>query len=128
MVSNILKGKSPAARLRLTLLGLDEVVSISVITEAELLYGMAKSQGGERSRKALEWFLLRMRVHGWDRNAAAAYAHLRVRQETLGKSLGALDMQIAAHAVALGAILVSNDQAFQHVPDLVGLENWATDL
>jgi len=128
MVSYAFKGKSPAARLHLTSLGFDEVASISVITEAELLYGMAKSKGGERSRKSLEWFLMRLKVHPWERETAAVYASLRVRQESMGKSLGALDMQIAAHAVALGAILVTNDQAFQHVPDLVGLENWATDL
>jgi predicted nucleic acid-binding protein len=37
-------------------------------------------------------------------------------------------MQIAAHAVSLGAVLVTNDKAFHQVPDLVDIENWATDL
>ena len=32
------------------------------------------------------------------------------------------------HAVALGAILVTNDRAFLQIPNLPGLENWATDL
>ncbi len=46
----------------------------------------------------------------------------------MGKTLGPLDMQIAAHAVALRAILITNDKTFQNVPDLAGVENWATDL
>jgi tRNA(fMet)-specific endonuclease VapC len=46
----------------------------------------------------------------------------------MGKTLGPLDMQIAAHAIALGAVLVTNDKAFHHVSDLIGVKNWATDL
>ena len=48
--------------------------------------------------------------------------------EAMSKTLGPLDMQIAAHAISLGAILVTNDRAFHQVPDLLGVENWATDL
>ena len=36
--------------------------------------------------------------------------------------------KLRAHAIALGAILVTNDKAFHQVPDLLGVENWATDL
>lgn len=127
-VSYIIKGKSPAARVRLAALSQDEVACISVITEAELLYGIARSGSGEQRRKSLEWFLARLKVHAWGREAAAAYGMLRARQEATGKSLGPLDTQIAAHAVAVGALLVTNDHAFQHVLDLAGVENWATDL
>jgi tRNA(fMet)-specific endonuclease VapC len=67
-------------------------------------------------------------VQTWGREAAAAYGNLRAKQESMGKPLGPLDMQIAAHAIAVDAVLVSNDRAFQHVPDLRGVENWATDL
>lgn len=124
----ILKGKSAAARTRLAGLPDGEVASISAITEGELLYGLAKAGSGDRSRKSLEWFLARMKVLPWGREEAAAYGLLRARQERMGKSLAPLDTQIAAHAVAVGAVVVTNDHAFQQVDSLVGIENWATDL
>jgi tRNA(fMet)-specific endonuclease VapC len=109
---------------------------ISSITEAELLYGIAKSAGGpagshvgsDQRKRSLDWFLARLKVQPWGREEAAAYGQLRAKQEAMGKPLGPLDMQIAAHAVALRAILITNDKAFQNVPDLPGVENWAPDL
>ena len=128
MVSYILKAKSPAARRRLSSLRRDEVACISAVTEAELLFGIAKSDGGGARQRSLELFLARLAIYPWGRGEAAAYGPLRARQEALGRTLGPLDMQIAAHAVAIEAILVTNDKAFQHVSDLVGVENWAPDL
>ena len=124
----ILRGRSPAARTRLSGLESGEIASISVITEGELLYGYTKSGTGDKPRRALESFLARMRVLAWGRQEAAAYGLLRARQERMGRALAPLDTQIAAHAVSTGAILVTNDKAFHHVPDLAGVENWATDL
>jgi tRNA(fMet)-specific endonuclease VapC len=62
-----------------------------------------------------------------------AYGFLRAKQEGAGKSLGNLDMLIAAHAVSVGAILVTNDKAFLdlaylHVSGLSATVNWATEL
>ena len=128
MVSYILKARSPAARSRLASLGQDEIACISVVTEAELLYGIAKSGSGEQRRKSLDWFLARLKVQLWGREEAAVYGQLRAKQEAMRKTLGPLDMQIAAHAVTLGAILITNDKAFQQIPDLTGVENWATDF
>lgn len=127
-VSYLLKAKSPAARARISALAPEESVCISVVTEAELLYGIAKSGIGEQRRKLLEWFLLRVAVHAWGRAEAASYGLLRAKQEAMGKTLGPLDMQIAAHAITLGAILVTNDQAFTSVPDLPEVQKWATDV
>jgi tRNA(fMet)-specific endonuclease VapC len=53
---------------------------------------------------------------------------LRVKQEAEGRPLESMDLLIAAHAIAAGAILVTGDGVFSHVPDLLGRENWATDL
>lgn len=133
MVSYILKGQSPAARARLIALSPNESAGISTITEAELLYGLAKagsssSSSNHQRRNALDLFLSRLLVHPWGREAAAAYGTARAKQETAGRPLGPLDMQIAAHAIALQATLVTNDRAFRHVPGLPGVENWATDL
>jgi tRNA(fMet)-specific endonuclease VapC len=127
-VSYVIKGKSPKARTRLESLQSNDLIGISSVTEAELLYGIAKSGIGDQRKRLLDWFLLLVTVHPWGRLEAAAYGILRAKQESMGKPLGPLDMQIAAHAVALGAILVTNDKAFHQVPDLAAVENWATDL
>jgi len=90
----------------------------------------AKSPSSVR-QQALEQFLGAFVVSPWGSDAAAAYGALRARQERLGEKLGPHDTlndtQIAAHAVALGAVLVSHDSAFRRIPNL-RVENWATDL
>lgn len=126
--SYLLKGKSPALRSRMLSLRPAEVPCISSVTEAELLYGIAKSPIGEKRMQLLNWFLQLVAVYPWGREEAAVYGRLRAKQEAMGKSLGPFDMQLAAHAVSLGAVMVTNDKAFRHVPDLVGVENWATDI
>ena len=128
MASYVLKGKSYATRQRILSLRPGETASMSVVTEAEMLYGIAKAGIGEQRMQTLNWFLQLVTIHPWHREEAAVYGRLRAKQESAGKTLGPLDMQIAAHAIALGAILVTNDKAFHQVPDLLGVENWATDL
>lgn len=126
MVSFTLWGVSPAARARLATLSPYDVVSISAVTEGELLFGLAKSPNDRRQR-ALQQYLSPFAIYPWGREAAAAYGNLRARQERLGKKLGPYDMQIAAHALALKAILVSHDKAFRRIPNLQ-VENWASDV
>jgi tRNA(fMet)-specific endonuclease VapC len=128
MASYLLKGRSSAVRDRMISLRPGELACISAVTEAELLYGIAKADIGEQRMRILQWFLLLVAVHPWGREEASVYGRLRAQQEAMGKPLGPLDMQIAAHALSLGAILVTNDRAFHQVPGLTGLENWATDL
>ena len=128
MASYLLKGKSRAVRDRIMSLRPGELACISAVTEAEILYGIAKTGIGEQRMKMLNWFLQLVTTHPWGREEAAVYGRLRAKQEAIGKTLGPLDMQIAAHAISLGAVLVTADKAFHHVPDLLGVENWATDL
>lgn len=127
-VSYILKGVSPAARMRLTSLGRDEAACISSITEAELWYGLPRIGGSERRQNALRSFLGRLQVLPWGREEAFTYGIFRTKQEAIGKPLGPLDTQIATHAIAAGAVLVTHDAAFQQAVGLPGLDNWATDL
>ena len=127
MASYLLKGTSPAVRDRMQSLRAGEVACISAVTEAEMLYGIAKAGIGEQRMKMLNWFLQLVDIHSWGREEAAVYGRLRAKQEAMGKTLGPLDMQIAAHALSLGAVLVTNDKAFHHVSGL-SVENWATDL
>lgn len=129
-VSYILKGKSPAARARLERAASlsDHQPAVSTITVGELLYGLEKIGAGASRRKALRLFFSAMAVYAWDEAAAEAYGRLRARQEAMGKTLGPYDMQIAAHALALGAVLVTHDGSFRRVAGLAGCEDWADDL
>lgn len=128
MVSYLIKGESPAARHRLATLGPDEVACISSITEAELWYGLAKRPQPAGRHASVVWFLSRLSILPWGSQEARTYGSLRARQEALGKTLAALDLLIATHAVSSSAILVTRDQAFHQIADLPGVENWATDL
>jgi tRNA(fMet)-specific endonuclease VapC len=132
MVIYILKGKSPAARARLASLEKGSAACISAVTEAEILYGIAKSDAGdarrEQRQKSVALFLANLNVEPWGREEAAVYGQLRAIQERLGRTLGPFDMQIAAHAIAMGAVLITNDNAFRNVLDLPGVENWATEI
>lgn len=126
-VSYIIKGKSPVARARLAGLGSDESACISIVTEFELEYGLARRPNAEDLRHALHWFLARIQVLPLGSDEARAYGQLRVKQEAAGRPLESMDMLIAAHATAAGAILVTGDKVFSYVPRLLR-ENWATDL
>jgi len=127
IASYIFSGYSAAARASLENLSPLEHACISAVTEGELRYGIAKRES-ERLRHALDGFLKRIPIRSWDSDAAVTYGRLRANLQKSGKILGPLDLQIAAHAIALGATLVTRDKAFQQVSDLPGLVNWATDL
>lgn len=129
-VSYIVKGSSPAARSRLQKIRPDrgQQVGLSAVTVGEIFYGLEKAGANPRRRKALELLFAAITIYSWDRTAAEIYGQLRARQEARGKTLGPYDLQIAAHAIALGAVLVSHDKAFRHVTGLAALEDWASDL
>ncbi|WP_263358744.1 type II toxin-antitoxin system VapC family toxin [Acidicapsa ligni] len=128
MVSYVVRGRSIAARTRLAALQNDEVACISAITEAEILYGLARRPDATALRAAIEDFLGRLRILPWGRSEAQSYGQLRAKLEASGTSLGHMDMLIAAHAVSTGAILVTNDKAFTQVDQLHATVNWATDI
>lgn len=98
-------------------------IGISSIVAAELAYGIAKS-GSTRNRSALEMFLAPLEILPFDDKAFWAYGDLRADLERQGKSIGALDTMIAAHALSLDAILVTNNtREFARVSGL-RVENW----
>jgi tRNA(fMet)-specific endonuclease VapC len=98
-------------------------IGVSAVTVAELAHGVAKS-GSERNRAALEAFLLPLEIASFDDQAAWTFGGIRCALERAGKPIGPYDLQIAAHAVTLGCVLVTNDvREFQRVPDL-RIENW----
>ena len=99
-------------------------IAISSVTAAELASGVAKS-GSVRNRQALEMFLSALEIQPFDESAIWHYGELRADLERLGQPIGALDTMIAAHALAIDTILVTNNtREFERVPGL-RLENWA---
>ena len=99
-------------------------LGISVITLAELEYGVSKSSKPAKNKEALDQFVAPLDVAAFDRSATAAYGKLRAMLEKKGQSIGAMDLLIAAHALALDVRLVThNVREFGRVPGL-RVETW----
>ncbi len=99
-------------------------VALSAITLAELRFGIAASQRRAVNLAKLELFLAAFEIVPFDAPAATAYGSLRAQLQARGTPIGSLDTLIAAHALALGAIMVTNNvREFGRVPGLT-VENW----
>ncbi len=99
-------------------------IALSVITLAELEYGVIRSSDPARNKLALVEFCCPLEVLAFDDRAAAIYGQIRSELEYAGRPIGPLDMLIAAHALSVDAVLVTNNlHEFQRVPNL-NLENW----
>ena len=102
-----------------------ENICISTITQAELEYGVSKSQYPAKNAQALAKFLSILSVVNFDDSAAQTYGEVRANLERKGSVIGNMDMLIAGHAKSKGYILVTNnEQEFKRVDGLT-LENWA---
>jgi tRNA(fMet)-specific endonuclease VapC len=97
---------------------------ISAITEGELLFGLAKRPEATRLYRAVQEFLSRITVLPWASQTAQSYGPLRAELQKAGTTVAPIDLLIAAHALEVGAVLVTSDQALFQVPQLK-LENWA---
>ena len=98
---------------------------MSVITLAELEYGVAKSSRPARNRAALEQFVSPLEVVSFDREATAVYGRVRTILEKKGQPIGSMDLLIAAHAISLDVQLIThNVKEFGKVPGL-RIEDWA---
>ena len=96
----------------------------SSVTVSELWYGVCKSRKVEQNREALVEFLLPLAVAPYDERAAVDYGAIRASLEQSGKTIGPLDLMIAAHARSLDVTLVTNNvHEFQRV-DGLSIENW----
>ncbi len=99
-------------------------LGVSAVTAAELFYGVART-GSERNLRALRKFLAPLAVAPFDAGAAEVCGSLRAWLTSQGTPIGPYDTQIAAHAHAIGATLVTNNtREFARVPGL-RFENWA---
>lgn len=91
---------------------------ISVITEAELRFGLARRKVNADLSRIVENYLACVDILPWNSACAQRYSLLRTELELLGKPLAPMDLLIAAHAQAEDCTLVSADRAFAQVPGL----------
>lgn len=123
MASYVIKGNIPRVRERLLTVPMAQV-SISAVTEAELLFGVARRPDAVRLSFAVEEFLLRVQVLPWNSDSARHYALVRAALEREGEPMGNLDLMIAAQALAAQAVLVTNDRVFRRIQGLK-IEDWS---
>ncbi len=99
-------------------------VGISSITLSELSFGAARSTRPAQNLEALREFLLPLDVAPYDELCAFRYGLVRASLETKGRPIGALDALIAAHALAIDAVLVTHNT--RELARVVGLqlEDW----
>ena len=101
-------------------------LSVSAVTYAELRLGAERSQNAARHHQAIRAFSSRLSdVLAWDRAAADEFAALQARLLRIGRPIGNNDAMIAAHALSLDRVLVTNNEKhFSRVPGL-SVENWS---
>ena len=123
----LMRGDSPAMAAKVQSVPLQQQV-MSAVTFAELSYGVQASAAAKRkqNQSVLDSLVLHLAVLDWPQDAAKHYAEIRADLKKRGAQLGAADLMIAAHARAMGAIVVTNN--VKDFPRVKGLEveNWTT--
>jgi len=125
VVSELARNPKGAVARRIAEVG-PEAVCVSIITAAELRYGCAK-KGSPKLLAHIEAILGSMQVLALDMPADAEYGRIRAELEAVGQPIGPNDLFIAAHAYALGVVLVTaNTGEFSRIRAL-RVENWLRD-
>jgi tRNA(fMet)-specific endonuclease VapC len=97
---------------------------MSVVTYAELLYGVELSSQKKTNQAAVEILARHINILDWTQKAATQYAKIRADLKKTGNMVGANDLMIAAHALSLGAKIVTNNtKDFERIKGLA-IENW----
>ena len=125
--SSVMKRSHPLVLKRLQSVSVDDVC-MSVVTKAEILYGVEASPRRAQDAAAVAAFLPYVEALALDEDAALHYAEIRADLKRRGAMIGANDIFIAAHARALGVTLVTNNATeFERVADLK-IENWTLPI
>ena len=99
-------------------------IGVSSITLSELEYGVMKSAKPEQNKLALAQFIAPIEISAYDDVAAQHYGVIRAHLERQGTPIGSLDMLIAAHALSIGSVLITNKESeFKRVSNLK-IGNW----
>lgn len=118
-----LNGRYPAVTEAIQRSSPDDLC-VSSVAVAELRFGAEKSANRRRNHARLDVFLADIVCVDFDRPAALRYGRVRARLERRGAVIGPYDLQIAAHALVLGLVLITdNVREFRRVVGLK-LENW----
>jgi len=124
IASYVIKGRSPELNAKLRTI-VPAMVCVSVITRAELLYGLKRLSPDHRLHLAVRQFLKIVKVLSWDSEAADWYADIRHQLLSSGQPIGELDMMIAAHSLCAGAVLVTNNRRhFERIQAPLTLLTW----
>ena len=94
------------------------------MTRAELRCGVARRSSTRGLAGQVQLFLDGILSLSWDDSAADRYGSLRAQLENQGTPIGNLDTMIAAHALAIGAILVTNNERHFGLVNGLAVENW----
>jgi tRNA(fMet)-specific endonuclease VapC len=122
--SYIIKGRAPAIEAKLADTD-PSLLCISVMTRAELLYGLQRLPPVHRLHAGVRQFMKIVRTLPWDAEAADFYAEIRHQLARTGQLIGEMDMMIAAHSVATAAVLVTNNiRHYERIQAPLILENW----
>lgn len=122
--SYLIKGKSPTIEAKLAAI-MPSMVCISVMTRAELQYGLQRLPADHRLRLVVRQFLKIVRILPWDAEAADWYAEIRHQLVSTGQPIGEPDMMIAAHALSAGAVLVTNNSRhYERIEAPLLMANW----
>ncbi len=125
IVSDLVRNPQGRAAAKIAELG-EDAVATSIIVAAELRYGAAK-KGSARLASQLETILGALEVIPFEAPADATYGNARVALEAAGTPIGGNDLLIAAQALALDRIVVTNNEReFARVGGL-RVENWLED-
>jgi tRNA(fMet)-specific endonuclease VapC len=123
--SYIIKGRSPQVEAKLANL-MPSMVCVSVITRAELMYGLKRLPADHRLHLGVRRFLKIVHILPWDSEAADYYADIRHQLVSSGQTIGEMDMMIAAHSLSAGAVLVTNNSRhYERIALPLVLDNWS---
>ena len=123
IASHVMRGDERVVSERIDQLP-NNCLAISAVTRGELKYGLAKRGNPAYLSALVHEFLIRVEVLPWTGDVADVYGDLKAACRAKGVNLEALDMMIAAHALAAEAILVTGDTSFSHVESGLKVENW----
>jgi tRNA(fMet)-specific endonuclease VapC len=120
-VSFVFKGRGMVAQRLFSFK--PSTICISAITVAELRYGAEKRQS-QKLHSLIDRFIAPFSVAPFGQAEAARYGELYAALERKGTPIGELDTQIAAHALALGVTLVTNNERHFRQVEGLQLEDW----
>jgi tRNA(fMet)-specific endonuclease VapC len=122
IISDLVHNPEGRTADRLSKLKFTSVVT-STIVVAEIEYGLAKKSSPKLTARTRS-IIRRLNIVSFEPPADVIYGEIRAHLERKGSIIGGVDLFIAAHSLALEAILVTaNEREFSKVPDLI-VENW----